>query len=107
VSDQARDALAEVLAAHADVRRVAEPRNNADRNLGRIRYAMRCTCGREIPWPDDEAAHRLHLADALAAHVRAERAGALREAAANSVAGTEGGVAAWLRDRADQIERGE
>lgn len=75
-----RDELAEVLAAHATVKRVAEPRNNADRNLGRTRYEMRCTCGERLTWDQrDGEAHRAHVADVLAQRDRRVAAEAVLE----------------------------
>lgn len=77
-----RDEVAEVLAlleAHADFGRVPEPRNNADRNLGRTRYEMRCSCGERMTWNDDGIAHRQHLATLLAERDRRVAATAVAE----------------------------
>jgi hypothetical protein len=67
------DALAGILAEHATVSRKPEPRNNADRNLGRTRYELRCRCGELMPWRDDGTAHLAHLAAVIQAEYVAER----------------------------------
>lgn len=65
--DQVAEVLARVAGEHGEVRKTAEPRNNADYNLGRTRYEMRCTCGAAMPWADDGPAHLAHVAAAQAA----------------------------------------
>lgn len=98
MSDQTRDALAEVLAVHEDYGLYSEAG-------GDTHYV--CACD-EVKRP---GTHRAHLADALAAHVRAERAGALREAALSFEKPhpfarplTKGEVASILRRAADDYE---
>lgn len=108
---QDREKLAAVLSAH-DAYHV-----NDDG-----RYV--CICGHVAEGVDDDGSHARHLADVLADLLRAERAKALREAAQaigegdgistfigmdplDAAVRAEKRAQAWLRERADRIERGE
>lgn len=63
------EVAARVLGEHATVTTQAEPRNNADLNLGRTRYERRCTCGAQMPWGNSEDAHRAHVAERIVAEL--------------------------------------